>query len=85
MQMRLTYLFHSGFSLETDTCLLVFDYWMDPARVMPRLLESGKPLYVLASHFHAWPAIFTKTISRPGFSPGRNSGRISLISCPRIS
>ena len=50
--MKLTYLFHSGFVLETDTCILVFDYWMDPARVMPGLLESDKPLYVLASHFH---------------------------------
>ena len=50
--MKLTYLFHSGFVLETDTCILVFDYWMDPARVMPGLLKSDKPLYVLASHFH---------------------------------
>ena len=50
--MKLTYLFHSGFVLETDTCILVFDYWMDPARVMPGLQESDKPLYVLASHFH---------------------------------
>ena len=68
MQMRLTYLFHSGFSLETDTCLLVFDYWMDPARVMPRLLESDKPLYVLASHFHEdhfSPRIFTWKEQRP--------------------
>ena len=50
--MKLTYLFHSGFALETDTCIQVFDYWMDPARVMPGLLESDKSLYVLASHFH---------------------------------
>ena len=60
--MKLTYLFHSGFALETDTCILVFDYWMDPAKIMPCLLESDKPLYVLASHFHEdhfSPRIFT--------------------------
>ena len=50
--MQLTYIFHSGFSLETDRCILVFDYWMDPAGVMPRLLQSPKPLYVFSSHFH---------------------------------
>ena len=27
--MQLTYIFHSGFALETDRCILVFDYWMD--------------------------------------------------------
>ena len=50
--MQLTYIFHSGFALETDHCILVFDYWMDPAGVMPRLLQSLKPLYVFSSHFH---------------------------------
>ena len=50
--MKLTYLFHSGFALETDTCVLVFDYWKDPASVMPALLGAGKPLYVFSSHFH---------------------------------
>ena len=50
--MQLTYIFHSGFALETDRCILVFDYWMDPAGVMLRLLQSPKPLYVFSSHFH---------------------------------
>ena len=50
--MRLTYIFHSGFAVETRSCILVFDYWMDPATAMPALLASGKPLYVFASHFH---------------------------------
>lgn len=48
----LTYIFHSGFALETEQAILVFDYWLDPACVMPSLLRSPKPLYVLASHFH---------------------------------
>ena len=50
--MKLTYIFHSGFALETGACILVFDYWKDPANVVPSLLESGKPLYVFSSHFH---------------------------------
>lgn len=50
--MQLTYIFHSGFALETDRCILVFDYWMDPAGVMPCLLRSPKPMYVFSSHFH---------------------------------
>lgn len=50
--MQLTYIFHSGFAVETDRCVLVFDYWMDPADVMSRLLAIEKPLYVFSSHFH---------------------------------
>ncbi|WP_294589064.1 MBL fold metallo-hydrolase [uncultured Phocaeicola sp.] len=50
--MQLTYIFHSGFALETDRCILVFDYWTDPADVASRFLQSDKPLYVLSSHFH---------------------------------
>lgn len=50
--MRLTYIFHSGFAVETGSCILVFDYWMDPSGVMPGLLSSGKPVYVFSSHFH---------------------------------
>lgn len=66
--MRLTYLFHSGFVLEADTCILVFDYWMDPAQVMPGLLKSDKPLYVLSSHFHEdhfSPQIFSWREQKP--------------------
>lgn len=50
--MTLTYIFHSGFVLETDRCILVFDYWMDPASVMHRYEGSAKLFYVFASHFH---------------------------------
>ena len=50
--MTLTYIFHSGFALETDSAILVFDYWLDPSRVMPSMLKKQKPLYVFASHFH---------------------------------
>ena len=47
--MTLTYIFHSGFVLETEQSFLIFDYWMDPSGVM---LRSEKPMYVFSSHFH---------------------------------
>lgn len=50
--MTLTYIFHSGFVLETEQSILVFDYWIDPANVMPSFLQKEKPLYVFSSHFH---------------------------------
>ena len=49
---KATYIFHSGFLIETESVLLVFDYWMDPAGVIESALSSSKPLYVLCSHFH---------------------------------
>lgn len=50
--MTLTYIFHSGFALETDDAVLIFDFWMDPAAVVPRLLSGAKRVYVFSSHFH---------------------------------
>ena len=50
--MTLRYIFHSGFVLETEQCVLVFDYWMDPARVMDNYKNTKKHVYVFASHFH---------------------------------
>ena len=62
--MTLTYIFHSGFVLETEQSILVFDYWMDPCGVMDGVLLSEKPLYVFSSHFHedhftksGWPKV----------------------------
>ena len=39
--MTLRYIFHSGFLLETARCILVFDYWMDPADVMSGYMNEG--------------------------------------------
>lgn len=50
--MKLTYIFHSGFVLETNQSILIFDFWMDPVGIMESVLQSKKPLYVLSSHFH---------------------------------
>ena len=50
--MTLRYIFHSGFLLETSQCILVFDYWMDPAGVMSVYMNTCKHVYVFSSHFH---------------------------------
>lgn len=62
--MKLTYIFHSGFAVETQSCVLVFDYWMDPADCMPVILSKGKPVYVLVSHFHEDHFPWCKTVHR---------------------
>lgn len=50
--MTLTYIFHSGFALEAERTILIFDYWLDPAHVVPAILQKDKPLYIFSSHFH---------------------------------
>lgn len=52
--MKLTYIFHSGFILESDKCILVFDYWLNPSDAMRRIVDpsGSKHIYVFASHFH---------------------------------
>ena len=50
--MTLRYIFHSGFLIETARCILVFDYWMDPADVMSGYMNTCKHVYVFSSHFH---------------------------------
>ena len=49
---QLTYIFHSCFALETDNCILVFDYWLDPCNVMNRFIATKNRVYAFASHFH---------------------------------
>ncbi|MBQ9678222.1 MAG: MBL fold metallo-hydrolase [Prevotella sp.] len=50
--MTITYIFHSGFVLETEKSILIFDYWLDPSAAVPSFLKKGKPVYVFSSHFH---------------------------------
>lgn len=52
--MTLRYIFHSCFLLETERSILIFDYWMDPVRVLEPFVNPGgnKHIYVFASHFH---------------------------------
>ena len=60
--MTLRYIFHSGFLIQTARCILVFDYWMDPADVMRVYMNTCKHMYVFSSHFHE--DHFTKAILR---------------------
>lgn len=46
--MKITYIGHSGFLVETDTSLLLFDYYKGE---LPKFPED-KPLYVFVSHRH---------------------------------
>ena len=50
--LQLTYIFHSCFALETDNCILIFDYWLDTCNVMNRFITTKKRVYAFASHFH---------------------------------
>ncbi len=59
--MKVTYIFHSGFLVETESVALVFDYYKDPARVLDRL-DGSRPVYFFSSHRHPdhfVPAIFS--------------------------
>lgn len=46
--MKITYIAHSGFLVELERCLLLFDYYK--GEIPP--LSPEKPLYVFASHRH---------------------------------
>lgn len=50
--MKLTYIYHSGFAIETERCIVIIDYYKDPSDVVTPLLKSDKKIYVLVSHFH---------------------------------
>ena len=76
--MKLSYIFHSGFVLETEQSILVFDFWLDPCGVMDNVLQSEKPMYVFSSHFHE------DHFTRRSLS-GRSSARVSPTFSPRIS
>lgn len=47
--MQVTYLFHSGFIVETALCYYIFDYWKGS---LPAL-RTDKPVMVFVSHSHA--------------------------------
>lgn len=54
--MKIIYIHHSSFYVETESAGLLFDYFQGP---LPKFPE-GKPLYVFASHRH--PDHFSKVI-----------------------
>lgn len=46
--MNVTFLGHSGFFVETETCCLLFDYYTGDLPAVP----TEKPLYIFSSHSH---------------------------------
>lgn len=47
------FLHHSGFMVELENMILVFDYFMDPEGLLDKTLASSKkPLYFFVSHVH---------------------------------
>lgn len=49
----LYFLHHSGFMLELETMILVFDYYLDPLkRLEDRLEKTDKSVYFFVSHVH---------------------------------
>lgn len=60
--MRIDYLGHSGFLAETDSALLLFDYYRGDLRTLLKRIPPEKPLYVFISHAHRDhfnPAVFS--------------------------
>lgn len=56
--MKLTYIYHSGFAIETPDITIIIDYYQDSidnneAFVSDYLLHRSQKLYVLVSHGHA--------------------------------
>lgn len=50
--MKITYIGHSGFSVELDNVILIFDYFKDGGNVIEKLLSTNKKIIVFSSHFH---------------------------------
>lgn len=51
MPVKIDYLGHSGFFVETDSILLLFDYYYGDLSFL-REKPNDKPLFVLVSHAH---------------------------------
>lgn len=60
--LKITYIYHDCFLIESRTCALLFDYWHNPAvdsdlckDKLPDILcliSPEKPIYIFVSHFH---------------------------------
>ncbi len=50
--LHITFLAHSGFAVETETKVLVFDYFKDPSGTVASYQAGRKPLWFFVSHWH---------------------------------
>lgn len=49
---KITYLFNSGFILETADWAMIFDYYLDEHNLVPSIIENKREVYFFASHAH---------------------------------
>ena len=47
-----SYIFHSGFVVETNKEVFVFDYYRDPANIINSIEPNNRPIYFISSHRH---------------------------------
>lgn len=52
LMMTVTCIGHSGMAVEVGDVTLIFDYYIDPARVLDSILNRARRLYVFVSHSH---------------------------------
>ena len=71
--MRLIYIYHSGFIIESKEFAILIDYYRDT------------PEFYVHRHFIFCLPMPTRTISTRKYSPGNRKDRTSGISCPKIS
>lgn len=63
--MVLTDIFHSGFELETEQSILIFDYCLDPSGVMDGVLRSEKLIGGRQEWLYPWwPSVHRTVQSR---------------------
>ena len=81
--MRLIYIYHSGFIIESKEFAILIDYYRDTPEfyVHRHFLKRPGRLYILSSHAH--PDHFNPEIL--SWKPERPDIRTSGISCPKIS
>lgn len=88
--MKIVYLQHSGFVVETQQHLLVFDYYQDPTNSAVPMIAGGKKVIAFVSHSHSdhfnaqigdWKDLVTtyylsKNIRAAGGLPGVDSNKV---------
>ena len=70
--MQIDYIYHSCFAVRNEDCMIVYDYWRDPAGLLHHLLceWEKRPVYFIVSHFHEdhfSPEVVELCQSHPGW------------------
>lgn len=74
--MRVTYLAHSGFMVQTDEVILVFDYYRDPSHSVVKALEKHPDMPVVFFVSHSHPDHYNHEI----FNLAQNHKRVYVLS-----